>query len=266
MARQSLLWSITPPGSDQSFFLFGTMHIRDDRAYQLCRELYPLIRASDCFIGEMDLDHPHEINMPSYDMRAFITQKKYEKVKHQLNKSFKINLDHLAHLHPLLIISFLSTAGMSNDHLVSLDEHLWQFAKEQDKPVQGLESYEKQFEILHSIEPVPLYKQIIKLSRNPGAVANQSSRGIDLYVEGRIHQLYMLSKTSMRHLRKKVIYERNLNMFSVINHLDFQKKYFISVGAGHLSGQSGLLSLLKKAGWKAKSIPVIQVLEAQSEA
>jgi uncharacterized protein YbaP (TraB family) len=54
----------------------------------------------------------------------------------------------------------------------------------------------------------------------------------------------------MQDLRKLVIYQRNKNMSSVITQLDISKKYFITVGAGHLSGKFGLLPLLKRAGWK----------------
>jgi uncharacterized protein YbaP (TraB family) len=58
----------------------------------------------------------------------------------------------------------------------------------------------------------------------------------------------------MQKLRKKVIYDRNHHMASVIDHLDANIQYFVTVGAGHLSGKSGLLSLLKKAGWKLKPV------------
>ena len=47
---------------------------------------------------------------------------------------------------------------------------------------------------------------------------------MNLYIQGRIHELYKLSKTSMQQLRKKVIYERNHHMASVIEELDKFKR------------------------------------------
>ncbi|MEO5907414.1 MAG: TraB/GumN family protein [Saprospiraceae bacterium] len=250
MSYQSLLWKLSPPKGQHSY-LFGTMHIRDDRAYQLCHHLYPLIEECDEYFGEMDLELP-ETNpaVTLYDMRRHITSNAYAKMVDQIEKSFQININHYAHLHPLMIMSVISTSVLNADHMVSLDEQLWQYAREHDKPTSGLESYEDQFRILHSIDPVPLYLQLVKISRNPSVIRSQTSKSLELYMAGRIHDLYMLSKSSMQDLRKLVIYQRNKNMSSVITQLDISKKYFITVGAGHLSGKFGLLPLLKQAGWK----------------
>jgi len=178
-----------------------------------------------------------------------------------LNKSFNLNIDQVSHLHPLMIMSIISTSILQTEHHISLDEYLWNFAKQHDKPTSGLESYDQQFKILHSIEAGPIYKQLLDMSKNPGATKKSTGKSLDLYVKGYIHQLYMLSKASMQHLRKKVIYERNFHMVSVINHLDHSLQYFITVGAGHLSGKFGLLSLLKKSGWKVRPARSISSLE-----
>jgi uncharacterized protein len=252
LTHQSLLWSITPAEGKPSW-LFGTMHIRDDRAYQLCHDLYPLILQADRFIAEMDLDVlSADIILPKYDIHQYLKEKAYKKLGNQLMKSFGLNIDHLAHLHPLMIMSVISTSILQSEHHISLDEHLWNYAKQHDKPATGLESYNQQFEILHSIDPGPIYKQLLDMSKKPAAIKKNTARSLDLYINGRIHELYMLSKASMQHLRKKVIYERNTHMVSVIDHLDNSLQYFITAGAGHLSGKFGLLSLLKKAGWKVK--------------
>ena len=239
------------------------MHIRDDRAYQLCEELYPLILGADQFIGEMDLDMkiPDTPLMMQYDIHRFVTPKEYEKLKHQLQKSFGLNLDQLSKLHPLMIMSFISTSVLQAEHHISLDEHLWQFAKENGKPTSGLETYEEQFNILHSIDPQTLYKQLFEISRKPSAIKKSTNKSLELYINGKIHQLYKLSKASMQHLRKKVIYERNRHMVSVINHLHMSTQYFITVGAGHLSGKFGLIRLLKKSGWQLKPARINSILK-----
>jgi hypothetical protein len=154
-----------------------------------------------------------------------------------------------------MIMSVVSTSVLQSEHHISLDEHLWNFAREHGKKTKGLESHEEQLNILHSIDPKPLYKQLLEISRNPSAIRKNTDKGLQLYMKGNIHQLYMLSKSSMQELRKKVIYDRNRHMASVIDHLDLlSTQYFISVGAGHLSGKYGLLALLKKSGWKLKPI------------
>jgi len=252
LASQSLLWALTPPAGRPSW-LFGTMHIRDERAHQLSTSLYPLINESDVFIGEMDLTVPDSvIEHTRYDARNYMTEEAYKKLRQQLLKSFHIDLTTYSHLHPLMIMSAISNSVFQTEHYISFDEHLWNYAKENGKVTTGLESYEEQFRILHSIDAGPLYKQLRNIGRNPSSVRNHTSRGLNLYMQGRIHELYILSKSSMHDLRKKIIYERNARMADVILQLDLSLQYFITVGAGHLSGQYGLISLLKKKGFVIK--------------
>ncbi len=231
------------------------MHIRDDRAYQLCKDLYPLIEQSDVFYAEMDLDEAaHAEAMPGYNIRSYLSEKKLEKVRHQLTKSFGIDIGRMGHLHPLMIMSAVSASIMQSDHTISLDEHLWQYAAELNKPLRGLESYQEQMHILQQIDPQTIYNHLIHLAQNPAPIRKQTDKSLDLYLKGEIHHLYMLSKKSMQHMRKLVIYQRNKKMSSVISQLDTSLRYFISVGAGHLSGSYGILTLLKKSGWVCKPI------------
>ncbi|HUR31256.1 MAG TPA: TraB/GumN family protein, partial [Saprospiraceae bacterium] len=219
---------------------------------------YPLILQADRFIAEMDLDMlSSEFSLPKYDIHQFLKEKAYIKLRNQLMKSFRLNIDQFGHLHPLMIMSIISTSILQAEHHISLDEHLWNYSKLHDKPASGLETYDQQFEILHSIDPGPIYKQLMDMSKNTAAIKKNTAKSLDLYVNGRIHELYMLSKASMQNLRKKVIYERNKHMVSVIDHLDNSLQYFITAGAGHLSGKFGLLSLLKKAGWNVKPARLI---------
>lgn len=239
------------------------MHIRDDRAYQLCKELYPLIVDADQFIAEMDLDvKPMAIPTQAYNIHQYLNKKQYSKLRSQLLKSFDVDIDLFSTLHPLMILSVISTSVLEDEHQISLDEHLWQYARQNEKPTSGLESYEEQLNILQSIDAGSIYKQLQEIGRKPWTMRKNSDKGLNLYIQQNVHELYRLSKSSMQHLRKKVIYDRNFRMVSVIDHLDYSMKYFITVGAGHLSGKFGLISLLRKSGWTVKSLPLQYHLES----
>lgn len=246
-----------PPAGKPSL-LFGTMHIRDERVYRLCGPLYNYIKEADCYLGEMDLDADFsKMPSPRYDLRSYLNDKQYQKFAAQIKKSFGLDIAYVAHLHPLVIMNLLSTSVFQIEHLISLDEHLWEYAKEHEKPVRGLESFDDQFNILHSLEVKKLYRQLFKLSKNPSSIRKSTLKSLELYTEGKIHALYKSSRSSMQDLRKKVIYDRNRHMVSVIDHLDVSLQYFIAVGAGHLSGKYGLISLLRKSGWTLQPIPLI---------
>jgi len=233
------------------------MHIRDDRVYRFCESLYPLIRQADVYVGEMDLGSglPAMVYGQEYKMSTFFRPPVYQKIKHQILKSFSLDISRYDHLHPLMIMSAISQHFLQQDHLVSMDEHLWDFAKANQLDVQGLESVEEQMSLLHEIPPGPLYMQIKAISRHPGKFNKFADRTLDCYLDHRPHLLYRMTKASMHHLRKKLIYDRNKKMTARIKAFPSGYRYFITVGAGHLSGPTGLISLLRKEGWKVKALP-----------
>lgn len=236
------------------------MHIRDDRVYRFCESLYPLICQSDVYVGEMDL-HPNQIHVhqPGYSLKKQFTSSAYFKIRRQILKSFNVDVDLYDHFHPLMIMSAVSQTLLASEQKVSLDEHLWNFAKDNALILEGLESAQEQVDLLHAIDPVPIYGQIRDISSAPSKLRAFTSRALNHYVKGEIHPLYHLTRSSMHELRKKVIFRRNENMVQRIRSFDPSKSYFITVGAGHLSGKNGIISLLRKAGIKMKSNKLIGV-------
>jgi uncharacterized protein YbaP (TraB family) len=241
------------------------MHIRDDRVYRYCDALYPLIRQADVYVGEMDLtDLPHRAAEQGYNMAAFFRPAVYSKLRKQILKSFKLDINRYAHLHPLMIMSAISQTILDNDHAVSLDEHLWNYAKENHLTLQGLETINEQMEILHSIKPDSLYRQIREISSHPRKMRKFSDSAIDCYTRGDIHQLYQLTKSSMHELRKLIIYDRNRLMTTRILSFDPAVHYFVTIGAGHLSGSTGIISGLRKSGYKVSPVRFLP-LKGESE-
>ena len=249
------MWSVQPP-EGKACWLFGTMHIRDERVYQFCQSLYPLILNADVYVGEMDLTPADlHISLQTYDLRAHFTSATFIKIRKQLLKSFGLDIARFNHLHPLMILSGISQSILVNDHAISLDEHLWGYARDNDRQLQGLESAREQIDLLHAIAPQPLYKQIEQISSRPANIRKFTSRALDSYVNGDVHALYQMTKSSMHQLRKRIIYNRNMVMVKRIMSFDPSMSYFITVGAGHLSGSKGIIALLRKGGYKIQAAP-----------
>ena len=249
-----MLWSLQPPEGKPSW-LFGTMHIRDERVYQFCHRLYPLLLEADVYVGEMDL-HPLGIQMngPVYNLPNHFSPLSYSKIRKQLMKSFQVDIARYAHLHPLIILSAVTQNILVNDHAVSLDEHLWNFAQDNNLQLTGLETALEQLSLLHSIDPLPLYKQIETISSRPSGIRKFTGRALEYYVKGEIHLLYKMTRSSMHQLRKRIIDNRNAMMAQRILSFDPSLSYFITVGAGHLSGPMGIISGLRKVGYKIQAV------------
>lgn len=206
-------------------------------------------------MGEMDLSGMSSmVPGPRYDIKAFFRPGVYLKIKTQFLKSFGLSLDQYAHLHPLMIMSALTQQVLNNDHAVSIDEHLWHYARDQNMLTTGLESMEEQVALLHSIPPEKLYAQIRRIGASPGSIRKFTNRILNAYIDSDIHGLYRMTKSSMQYLRKSVIFTRNTQMTQRIVSFSPDHRYFIAVGAGHLSGAKGLISSLRKEGWRVKAV------------
>ena len=154
-----------------------------------------------------------------------------------------------------MILSGITQNILVNDHAVSLDEHLWNYARDNQRHLQGLETAEEQLSLLHSIDAIPLYKQIEAISSRPSGIRKFTGRALDYYVMGEIHLLYQMTRSSMHQLRKRIIYNRNKVMVTRMLSFDPALSYFITVGAGHLSGPMGIISKLRKVGYKIRAVP-----------
>jgi uncharacterized protein YbaP (TraB family) len=206
----------------------------------------------------MDLEQqPEEMIPHHYNLKNHLSASAYNKMRKHFLKSIKIDIERFVHVHPLLAISAVSQSLLEAEHQVSLDEHLWNFAKTIGKEMRGLETYEEQVTLLHSLDPVPLYRQLLKISQSPSGIGRQTHRTLNWYMKSDIHQLYRLTKSSMHGLRKRIIYDRNHVMAKRILEFSPEKTYFIAAGAGHLSGKYGILALLKHAGWKIRPIDLL---------
>ena len=68
------------------------MHIRDESAYQMSKNLYPLILEADAFVGEMDMNRTSAVMKQTlYDARKNFTESAFQKLRHQLLKSFQVD-------------------------------------------------------------------------------------------------------------------------------------------------------------------------------
>lgn len=233
------------------------MHIRDARAFLLAGKLNPYILQSDCYVAEMDLRLPTPSSPGRrYQMEAHFRPKVFTRIKQQLRKSFDLDLDRYSDLHPLMIISAITQRILMQDHSISMDEYLWDIAARHRIDLTGLESLEEQVQLLHSLPVDPLYRQIKHISQRPDVMRAFTQKSIDYYLKADIHALYLLTKRSMHELRRPVIYDRNYRMVKRIQMYDHTKSHFIAVGAGHLSGRYGIISLLRKEGWEVRPVPL----------
>ncbi len=256
-----MLWKFYRNDPDVCSFLFGTMHLATQEAYTYAEIAQKYIEKISTFAGEMDLNEAAGENMILHmtlkdDKRfsSFFRPKQYEKYKKIILKTYKLDLKNYDTFTPFFLNNLLAELSFPKSKSEPIDHFLWKFAIEKNKDVKGVESFEDQLKVLKNIPFDFQVKSFKSALKNINSFKSKLKQINQLYSKGDIRQIYKISKKSMGTIRKMMIYDRNKFMAEKIILFASQKPLFAAVGAAHLAGNKGLISLLKKEGFKV--IPV----------
>lgn len=257
--KKSLLWKIELPNKETSF-LFGTMHVRDQRIFSHVDALCDCIKQCEAFATEIDLagalPDPTIFLIPEYKTLSELYSKRhYDRMRKILIKSFNFDIHHFKQHLPLLIINMLTETTLSEDREVALDKYLSDYALEQGKLMMGVETLEDHLNVLHLIPLEYQLKALKDLSRNVKTFKKNIQQITKYYLKQDISKLYQSSKKSLHGIRSVMLYDRNFKMVDQIEKMALEQSSFIAVGAAHLAGEKGILRLLKKKGFKLSPMP-----------
>lgn len=261
LSKQTLLWQISIDGLSGVSYVFGTMHVRDQRVFQRLDKVYAAIESCEAFAAEFNLDAASNLqglqafSMPDNQaIENLLSPKKYQKLRQMLRKSSNIELDYLKYSQPILISNLVEESILANNMPFALDQHLWQYAAQHDKMMLGIETLEEQIAILGRIPIKHQLQSLLSTVRNISRHRQNLLRMAQWYENGNIRQLYQASRRGAHGLRKLLLYDRNERMALRIKELSKDQTVFCAIGAAHLAGAKGVLKLLKQKGLKVKPI------------
>ena len=259
--KQSLLWQVDGPMLAGTSYLFGTMHIKNNKAFKKKEVVYEKILACDAFATEFDLDEVNQARDPGIFLLPFgqtldqlIPPKKYAKLRKIIQKVAKFDLDQFRHLQPIVITNLIDEVILSTDMPLALDAHLWNFAQQSNVRTIGIETFEEQIRILKKI---PLQYQVdalVAMGKNISRHRRNIIKLAEMYEREDLAQLHKTARKGGRELKRLLIDNRNLIMANRLFARFQEHTLLFAVGAGHLSGENGVLRLLKFRGLKVKPV------------
>ncbi len=258
--RSSLLWEIYDANAGSSSYLYGTMHVRDRKAFSFIEKIKPLIASCEVFATEIDLATDQVVIPPlllkipeEQTIASIIGSKKYAKLRRIILKAFHLDLDHYQRLIPLLTINEITSQILSDDQHLPLDAYLSQYAKTMDRKMTGIETLDEHLKVLQKIPLEYQIKSLLKMGGNVSRFRKQILHWADLYEAGELQQLYLSSKKSLGKMKRILLYDRNIIMADRIDHILQEHTLFCAVGAAHLPGEKGVLRLLKQKGYGVRA-------------
>lgn len=254
-----MLYQITHPSTSKISYVFGTMHVSTKEAFTYYGVACEAIKQSQCFAAEIDFSDPGIASMSSlFYMKGLtrisdhIGRNKWSKMCKQIQKSFEVDLNVYDRMLPMFAVNQILSGLLPNDRDQPLDHALYQFALERQVRVDGLESLERQYDIVNQLDLKTQLVQIKSLSRNPNKSRQKIFRLNRLYAEGDIKMLYHLGRRSLGRFRNVLLVERNILMTTKMIQIMEDESIFAAVGVAHLYGQKGMLKLLKEGGYTVK--------------
>lgn len=159
-----------------------------------------------------------------------------------------------------LLMSLKHARGF--DPTQSFDDYFQKFAQRNHEPVIGLETVDKQIEVLFKSIPLERQKQLLMcLVDNTEYYNMVTQRLSDAYFAQNMKQIEEVlsekrndSCDDTKEEYAIMFDNRNADWVAKMPAIMSDKPTFFAVGAGHLPGEKGVLNLLKLAGYEVEAV------------
>ncbi len=266
-----LLYEISGNGLSKSSYLFGTHHWVEA---EVAIEIPGVFRVfNDCdvvvseFVDETDGNNPEDMQrriltaaQMDLSLLDLLNNEEVRLVDSALNAEMGLSLADMQYFRPsmLTMIYEMSVAERVNKNEMPIDTYFQVAAAELGKRVCGLETLDKQLDIMFRSKSLEQQtKQLVETIRNASGTKNGVNEIDSLYKSEDLEALYevLVKCENMTEAEKFLLVdERNRDWMPVIEKYIKTDACFIAVGALHLPGKEGLINLLQKAGYKVKAV------------
>jgi len=259
----SLLWKIE--GSDiKTSYLLGTFHILKQKDFNLKQHVKDAFAESEQLVLEIDLDDPNmQMDMmqnvvmkDSITIDQLMDEKTYEALNTKLTQNAGVGIQMFNTWQPMTLISML-LKDIVGEQPASFEMALMEMANTQEKELLGLETIKDQLNFFHDIPYKSQASMIEEYLNDAGEVEKGFNKMTEIYLLEDVEALYSFVKEEAKKDdfdMTQLLDQRNANWIPQIKKFATEKSTFFGVGAGHLGGKKGVISLLKEAGFKVSPV------------
>ncbi|MGK2862761.1 MAG: TraB/GumN family protein, partial [Chitinophagaceae bacterium] len=258
---KTLLWRISGNGLSNNSFLFGTMHLQDKRLFYFSDSLYHYLEQADGYALEIDLqEFMDSVIQKVVDQKQeeWIDKKRLKgKDKKKIIDSLVQNVKKLNDKASKRQLEQLRDEkvrkAMKNKEMPTImDAYLYGIAKRQGKWLGGIEDVQDQLYLFDELGGEVTSEELLL----PDAELMSSlEKMIAIYLAADLTKIenYTAGNYSQE-LENMIFLNRNIKMAKRMDSLAQVRSTFFSVGAAHLPGDSGVINLLKKKGYKLEPV------------
>ncbi|MEJ7587749.1 MAG: TraB/GumN family protein [Ferruginibacter sp.] len=261
----TLLWEVSGKGLDMPSYLFGTFHMMCKNDINFSEQLKTALTNSAVVYLEMDMDDMSVMlgglmlmhMKDGKKLQDLYTMEEYQKVTSFFKDSLHMPVGFLQTTKPFFLAAMLYPKMMPCKTVSGVEEELMKLAKQQKKEIKGLETMEFQAAVFDSIPYEEQAKELLKSIDSLASYKKYFDTMMTVYKTQQLSEIENLFKDSefgMEDHQDLLLNSRNKNWVKQLNTILKKERVFVAVGAGHLVGKEGLISLLRKEGYTLKPL------------
>jgi uncharacterized protein YbaP (TraB family) len=272
--EKSLVWKISGNGLKKPSYLYGTIHMIPKNEFALPASVDAALDKTKQVAYEIDMKEMTSLHTQfSLITKAFMAggqtlknllpKEDYALVKSKMaEKGLPGGM--FERMKPLFLSTLFSSdeegSPMANtSSMTSVEMELYRTARRRKLESTGLETAAFQMSVFDSIPYEAQAKMLVESLRSTDTTITGGESQLDqmlrMYREQDITAMQAMiddEGSGMGQYGDVLLKKRNLNWIPVMNRLMRDKPTLFAVGAGHLGGESGVVALLRKEGYRVE--------------
>lgn len=255
-SQYNLLWRVSGNGLTQPSYLFGTMHVRDARAFNFSDSVMLALESCDAFAMEAHPDSFLKAFFPSVaeTVLSKAMDKAFEEEMEEEGDEAELEKTEITPAAPSvqpMDLQKIMRAKVSrpDDKETFVDAYLMGVAKTLNKEILGLEPINAQVDLLTSwLLEKPVLTKREKFDDSLGFY----DRFVLAYSEGNLTNMKKL--VTHEFVMGERMVSRNQVMANSMHTIMQNQRLFAAVGAAHLMGEKSVIALLKDMGYQLSPV------------
>ena len=271
-SNAQLVWKISGNGIKKPSYILGTHH---GCPFTYCDSIPGLMKTFDKvdnIIGEINMIEFAEMSpermqkmqammmMPAdTSLLSLFSTEEAAKVNEWLGKKMGASLEMLSVMKPMTIMVTVQNKEMMEvipeiATMTTIDKYMQTLGQRKGKTIGELETADYQMELLYGNSLEEQADALLEM------IDHEDSKGLlqqltDAYKSQNLDTLWKVFQEQMTGYEYDAIVKvRNLNWEKQMKELLPKQSTLFVVGAGHLPGESGMINLLREAGYKVKPV------------
>jgi uncharacterized protein YbaP (TraB family) len=261
-----LLWEISGKGLKKPAYLYGTIHILKKEDFVVKPIVEEKLKQADRLILEVPLDGAAMLSSvltmmmpPPMSLQKLLSPEDYSLLKDFVDTHTGLPMMMFDKIKPVFTTQQLMASYCLGDEPASYEMYFTDLFKQMGKPVSGLETVREQMDFMEVLSIEEQTEGLMRVVNSPDSICMEFQKMADFYKAEQLDSMMVMAGEDVEigdHM-DDLVHQRNRNWIPRMEKRFEEKKerLFFAVGAGHLPGEEGVVSLLRKEGYTV--IPVL---------